>query len=85
MAKTAGIVVIGNEILSGKVVDTNSPYLCQELRPLGVDVRRIVVLPDDVEVIAGHVAAFASAFATGTVLAATFTASAAVLLSLIHI
>lgn len=62
MAKTAGIVVIGNEILSGKVTDTNSPYLCQELRPLGVDVRRLVVLPDDVEVIAGHVATFASAF-----------------------
>ena len=62
VAKTTGIVVIGNEILSGKVVDANSPYLCQELRPLGVDVRRIVVLPDEVEVIAEHVAAFASAF-----------------------
>jgi molybdenum cofactor synthesis domain-containing protein len=62
VAKTAGIVVIGNEILSGKVVDANSPYLCQELRPLGVDVQRIVVLPDDVEVIAEHVAAFASDF-----------------------
>ena len=34
---TAAIVVIGNEILSGKVVDTNSPYLCRELRGLGVD------------------------------------------------
>ena len=62
MAKTAGIVVIGNEILSGKVVDANSPYLCQELRPLGVDVQRVVVLPDAVAVIAEHVAAFASAF-----------------------
>ena len=62
MAKTAAIVVIGNEILSGKVVDANSPYLCQELRPLGVDVRRIAVLPDDVEVIAGCVASFASDF-----------------------
>ena len=40
VAKTAGIVVIGNEILSGKVVDANSPYLCRELRLLGVDVRR---------------------------------------------
>ena len=62
VAKTTGIVVIGNEILSGKVVDANSPYLCQELRPLGVDVRRVVVLPDEVEVIAEHVAVFASAF-----------------------
>lgn len=52
---TAAIVVIGNEILSGKVVDTNSPYLCRELRALGVDVQRIVVIPDDVEVIAREV------------------------------
>ena len=33
---SAGVVVIGNEILSGKVVDTNSPFLASELRPLGV-------------------------------------------------
>jgi molybdenum cofactor synthesis domain-containing protein len=49
---TAGILVIGNEILSGKVVDTNSPYLCRELRVLGVDVERILVIGDDVELIA---------------------------------
>ena len=52
---TAGILVIGNEILSGKVVDTNSPYLCRELRGLGVEVERIVTIPDGVEVIAEHV------------------------------
>jgi len=52
---TAGILVIGNEILSGKVVDTNSPYLCRELRALGVDVERIVTIPDAIDVIAEHV------------------------------
>lgn len=62
MAKTAGILVVGNEILSGKVVDTNSPYLCQELYTLGVDVRRVAVVPDDIEIIAGDVAAFAQMF-----------------------
>ncbi len=62
MAKTAGILVIGNEILSGKIVDTNSPYLCQELRTLGVDVRRIVVVPDDIDVIAQDVALLARTF-----------------------
>jgi FAD synthetase len=62
MAKTAGIMVIGNEILSGKVVDTNSPYMCQELRALGVDVRRIVVIPDDIAVIASDVMTFSRAF-----------------------
>jgi len=52
---TAGIVIIGNEILSGKVTDSNSAYLCRELRILGVDVERIVTIPDVVETIATDV------------------------------
>ena len=52
MDRTAGIIVIGNEILSGKVVDTNSPFLARELRSLGVTLLRIVTIPDDVETIA---------------------------------
>jgi molybdenum cofactor synthesis domain-containing protein len=56
MARTAGIILIGNEILSGKVVDANASYLCRELRALGVDVRRISVIPDEVELIASEVA-----------------------------
>ena len=59
---TAGILVIGNEILSGKVVDTNSPYLCRELRALGVDVERIVTIPDVIDVIAEHVRAMSAEF-----------------------
>jgi molybdenum cofactor synthesis domain-containing protein len=59
---TAGILVIGNEILSGKVVDTNSPYLCRELRTLGVDVERIVTIPDEIDVIAEHVRSMSAAF-----------------------
>jgi molybdenum cofactor synthesis domain-containing protein len=62
MAKTAGIVLIGNEILSGKVVDANASYLCRELRALGVEVRRITVVPDEVELIAAEVAAHSRAF-----------------------
>ena len=56
MPKTAGILLIGNEILSGKVIDANAAYLCRELRPLGVDVRRITVIPDEVDLIAREVA-----------------------------
>jgi molybdenum cofactor synthesis domain-containing protein len=62
MPTTAGIILIGNEILSGKIVDANASYLCRELRTLGVDVRRIVVVPDEVGVIAGAVAAFSGEF-----------------------
>jgi len=56
---TAGIVVIGNEILSGKVTDSNSPFLCRELRTLGVDVGRISTISDGVDVIAEEVRQFA--------------------------
>ena len=52
---SAGILIIGNEILSGKVADANSPYFCRELRALGVDVERIVTIPDEVETIAREV------------------------------
>lgn len=49
---TAALVVVGNEILSGKVADSNSTFLAQQLRELGVALRRIVVVPDEVDVIA---------------------------------
>jgi molybdenum cofactor synthesis domain-containing protein len=52
---TAGIVIIGNEILSGKVVDSNSHYLCRELRILGVEVDQIVTIPDVIPTIASTV------------------------------
>lgn len=60
--KSAGILIIGNEILSGKTVDTNSPYLCQELRKLGVEVRKISVIPDDLDVIAHEISIFSPSY-----------------------
>src|SRR5438309_835128 len=62
MSKTAGIIVIGNEILSGKTKDENSPYLTRELRDLGVDVRKISVIPDDLNLISVEVRQFSSAY-----------------------
>lgn len=61
-ARTAGIVVIGNEILSGKVADTNSPFLAHELRRCGVELRRITTIPDEVELIGATVRAFSDGF-----------------------
>jgi len=49
--KTAGIIIIGNEILSGKVRDSNSYFLACELRELGVDVKRIYIIPDEIDII----------------------------------
>src|ERR1044071_1854450 len=62
MAKTAGIIVIGNEILSGKTRDENSPYLARELRELGVDVRKISVIPDELAIIADEVQSLSKAY-----------------------
>lgn len=62
MARTAGIVVIGDEILSGKFADENAAFLIRELRQLGVDLRRITVIPDELDDIADTVARFAARF-----------------------
>jgi FAD synthetase len=43
----AAILLIGNELLSGKVEDQNARYLVRELRALGVEVARIEIIPDD--------------------------------------
>jgi molybdenum cofactor synthesis domain-containing protein len=55
---SAGIIIIGNEILSGKVADTNAPFLTRELRALGVDLRRILTIPDELDEIAAAVREF---------------------------
>ncbi len=51
MPRTAAILVIGNEVLSGKVQDRNSYFLCRELRALGVQVARMVSILDDIPTI----------------------------------
>jgi len=60
--KTAAIVVIGNEILTGKSEDKNASYLIGELYTLGVALRRIVVIADDVNEIARVVRECADGF-----------------------
>ena len=62
MANTAGIVLIGNELLSGKVVEANAAYLCRQFRELGVEVRKISVIPDEVELIAREIREFQPAY-----------------------
>jgi len=59
---TAGIVIIGDEILTGKFADENAAFLIGELRALGVELRRITVIPDVVDDIAATVTDFAARF-----------------------
>lgn len=41
------ILSSGSELTQGKSVDTNSGWIAQELSPMGFQIRRFVVLPDD--------------------------------------
>jgi molybdenum cofactor synthesis domain-containing protein len=59
---TAGIVLIGDEILSGKVRDENAHFLIGELRVLGVQLGRVTIIPDVLDDIARTVAEFARKF-----------------------
>ncbi len=59
-------MLIGNEILSGKIADANAAYLCRELRALGVDVRRITVIPDEVQLIAADSSPSSAASSTSS-------------------
>lgn len=52
MARTAAALIIGNEILTGKVSESNVIVMAKELFALGVELRRIVVCPDEIPVIA---------------------------------
>jgi len=60
-APCAAALVIGNEILSGKVEEANVAALARALRGLGVLLRRVVVVLDDVDAIAREVTALSAA------------------------
>jgi molybdenum cofactor synthesis domain-containing protein len=51
----AAILTIGSELVSGDVVDTNGAWLARQLAGLGVPVRLIAAVPDEVEAIAAFV------------------------------
>ncbi len=41
IALTAALVIIGDEILSGKVDDVNTPFLCRELHAIGWQIAKV--------------------------------------------
>jgi molybdopterin-biosynthesis enzyme MoeA-like protein len=61
-APTAAALVIGDEILSGKVAEANVGPLARTLRPLGIALRRVVVVGDRVEEIAAELDALRRRF-----------------------
>jgi nicotinamide-nucleotide amidase len=52
MSVRAGVLVTGNEVLNGRIQDSNGPWVSERLADLGVEVATIVVVadrPDDLE------------------------------------
>src|SRR6476661_10929933 len=47
----ACIITIGDELLIGQTIDTNSAFIAQELNKIGVWVRRRVAIADDQQAI----------------------------------
>jgi molybdenum cofactor synthesis domain-containing protein len=61
-ARNAAALLIGNELLSGKVHESNLIELARTLRALGIRLERVVIVPDEVDVIASEVRQLSSAF-----------------------
>lgn len=66
---TACLIIIGNEILSGRTKDKNLPYLAERLNEWGIRLREVRVIPDIEDTIVGTVnecrAAYDYVFTTG--------------------
>jgi molybdenum cofactor synthesis domain-containing protein len=62
VAETAAALVIGNELLSGKIQEANLFDLSRLLRALGISLQRAVIVPDDVAVISAELSALRNAF-----------------------
>jgi molybdenum cofactor synthesis domain-containing protein len=58
---TAAMLVIGDEILSGRTRDANMPYLASELTRAGIDLREVRVISDDADAIVAAVRALSTA------------------------
>jgi len=59
---TAGIILIGDELLSGRTQDTNLGTIARWLTPLGVSVNEARIISDDAETITATVKDFSSRF-----------------------
>ena len=60
--KTAGVIIIGNEILSGRTQDLNVSYIGQKLGDLGIVLAEVIVIPDVEETIIERVRSYADNF-----------------------
>lgn len=61
---SAAMLVIGDEILSGRTRDANMHYLAGELTAIGIDLREVRVISDDADAITAAVKTLSAAYDT---------------------
>ncbi len=59
---SAGIIIIGNEVLSGRTQDTNSNFIAKNLIKSGIDLKEIIVIQDDEDIIIDTVRQFSQKY-----------------------
>ena len=59
---TAGILIIGDEILSGRTHDTNANYIAKKLTSAGIKLEEIRVIQDDKKIIINSVKLFSDKY-----------------------
>jgi molybdenum cofactor synthesis domain-containing protein len=57
-----GLIIVGNEILSGRFADANTSYLASQLLKRGVHVREVAIVPDEVAIVAAKINEFRTRF-----------------------
>ncbi len=62
MISTAGIIIIGDEILSGRTKDTNINWIASQLDELGIRLREARIIPDDKNTIIETIQSFTKKF-----------------------
>ena len=66
---TAGVIVIGDEILSGRTLDTNSNYIAKKLIDVGIELVEVIVIQDNkktiIEKVLNYSSKYSYVFTTG--------------------
>jgi nicotinamide-nucleotide amidase len=52
LTSQVGIITVGNEVLDGIILDTNTKWMIERLKPLGLMVKEVLIIRDDVPEIA---------------------------------
>lgn len=60
--KTAGVIIIGDEVLKGQVEDKNLHFLAKKLTKLGIRLCKVSVIGDSVDEIAKEISEFSSKY-----------------------